>query len=119
MNFEGLIRKYSQTYTITTTEEGYFDGPTWVDGGEVVSNIECAIFPISAEEVENYEGLGYDTQDIQIFIPVSELETTEINKADTIEYQGYTYIFDSVTKRDINSDFHKWFAKRKEVDTND
>lgn len=110
--FERLIRKYSDTYTFTTLGEGYFDGPTWVDGTPTDIEITCAIFPFTVKDVEQYEGLNYTTKDIKIFIPHTEY--TQLNEDDTLIFDGDNYSLDREMDRKTHSDFVKWFAKRVE-----
>lgn len=88
------------------------DGPTWVEGDEVEYEISAAIFPINAEEVERYEGLGYTTKDIKVFIPAPvEAELTE---NDELEYMDNRYVLDGLQDRTTHSDFVKWMAVRKQ-----
>jgi len=123
MKFAGLINKHSQTYSLFVKDEGHWDGPTWVEGDEVEYEISAAIFPITAEEVERYEGLGYTTKDIKIFIPApvtgydtEEEETTEVDLAedDELKYMGNRYVLDSLMDRTTHSDFVKWIAVRRQ-----
>lgn len=112
MKFERLIRKHSSIYTFTTTGEGYFDGPTWVEGAETQIDVDCSIFPFSTKDVVKYEGLGYTTKDVKIFIPASE--GVELTTEDTLIYKGDKYQLDREMDRTTHSDFIKWFAKRVE-----
>ena len=112
LNFERLIRKYSDVYTFTTTGEGYFDGPTWVEGSETDVDVNCSIFPVTTKDVVKYEGLGYTTKDIKIFIPLSE--GTDLAESDSLIYKDDKYELDREMDRTTHSDFIKWFAKRVE-----
>jgi hypothetical protein len=112
MKFERLIRKHSNVYTFNTTGVGYFVGPTWVEGSETEIDIDCSIFPFSTKDVVEYEGLGYTTKDIKIFIPVTE--ETDLSREDTLIYKGDKYQLDREMDRTTHSDFVKWFAKRVE-----
>lgn len=110
--FERLIKKHSSTYTFTTMGEGYFDGPSWVEGSETQVDVDCAIFPFSTKDVARYDGLGYTTKDIKIFLP--ESEDIGFKKEDSLVYKGETYELDRPDDRTTHSDFIKWFAKRVE-----
>lgn len=123
LEFERIIKKHSKTYNITHEEEGHFDGPNWVPGNKTDYQIEAAIFPLNAEGIQRYEGLGYTTKDIKIFIPeltqaynVKDEIHEEINfrKNDEIEYSGDLYVLDSIQDRTTHSDFVKWIAVRKQ-----
>lgn len=115
LKFEKLIKKYSSIYTFTIISEGYKDGPDWIEGEETDYDIKCAIFPFSTKDLVTYEGLGYTTKDIKIFIPVSEIPPTEkLEKNDSLIYQGAKYELDREMDRTTHSDFIKWFAKRVE-----
>ncbi len=123
MKFERLIKKYSKKYTIKHKTDGHWDGPNWVEGSKVSYEVDAAIFPISAEEVQRYEGLGYTTQDIKAFIsaPIEALnlqtdtvETITLKKDDEITYLGDKYVFDTVNDRTTHSDFVKWIAVREQ-----
>ncbi|MTI62175.1 MAG: hypothetical protein FH762_19690 [Firmicutes bacterium] len=126
MKFERLIKKYSRTYTVKHKTEGHWDGPNWIEGSEVNYQIDAAIFPISAEQVQRYEGLGYTTQDIKVFITVpiealnletEEIEVIELKKDDEISYLDNKYVFDTVNDRTTHADFVKWIAVRKQDDS--
>lgn len=110
MKFERLIRKHSSIYTFTTTEEGHFDGPNWVEGGTTQIDVDCSIFPFSTKDIARYEGLGYTTKDIKVFIPASE--GTDWTTEDTLVYKDDKYQLDREMDRTTHSDFIKWFAKR-------
>lgn len=126
MKFKSLISKYSKEYKVTHITEGQLVKGEWEDGGKIDYEIEAAIFPISAKEVNRYEGLGYTTQDIKIFIPsidgevdafnldTEENERVELSENDIINYMSNSYAFDSVNNRTTHSDFIKWIAKRVE-----
>ena len=110
--FERLIKKNSSTYTFTTIDEGHFEGPNWVEGNPIQVDVDCAIFPFSTKDVVRYDGLGYTTKDIKIFIP--ESEDIGFKKEDSVVYKGITYELDRPDDRTTHSDFIKWFAKRVE-----
>lgn len=109
LKFERLIKKHSKDYIFTTTGEGYFGGPTWVEGEETDITVNCAIFPFTEKKVARYDGLNYTTKDIKIFIPVSE--AVNLAENDSLEYQGEEYELDRKMDRTTHSDFVKWFAK--------
>ena len=121
MKFERLIKKRSKKYNIQHKKDGYWDGPNWIEGEKVPYEIDATIFPVTAKEVQRYEGLGYTTQDIKIFIVVpikaynlqtEQYETIELKEDDSIVYQGDNYIFDDNNDRTTNADFVKWIAVR-------
>lgn len=132
MKFERLISKYSKEYEVTHITEGELIDGVWHDGEKIKYQVNAAIFPVRAEEVKRYEGLGYTTKDIKIFIPsvdgevdalnlkTEEYEMIEIEENDRIKYMGDIYVFDSVNNRTTHSDFIKWIAKRDQAgDSND
>ena len=124
MKFQRLIENHSKKYNITHKQEGHWDGPNWVEGEKVEYEITAAIFPLTAEEVDRYEGLGYTTQDIKIFIPApggeveaynlkeEEYEHITLREDDEITYQGNDYVLDSLNDRTTHADFVKWIAVR-------
>lgn len=113
MKFERLIKKHSKTYTFTTNSEGSFNGPNWTEGEPNELDITCAIFPFSTKDVVKYDGLGYTTKDIKIFIPASEI-SVELQEGDGLTYKSDKYELDKEMSRTTHSDFIKWFAKRVE-----
>lgn len=128
MKFANLIQKHSDTYKLLHKSEGNWDGPDYIEGEESEYEIEAAIFPVTDEEVEHYEGLGYTTKDIKIFVPVpvtaynletEEEEEIELQEDDEITYKGNQYVLDSVNDRTTHADFVKWIAVRKQDDNND
>lgn len=121
MKFQRLIEKYSSEYIVTHQSEGYMDGPNYVEGSNTQYQINAAIFPMTAEDVERYEGLGYTTQDIKIYIPApiealnlntDSYETIELKEDDSIKYQNNDYILDRINDRTTHADFVKWIAVR-------
>lgn len=111
VKFERLIRKYADQYTALIKQEGHFDGGDWVDGSTNEVTINAAVFPVTAEDVRNYEGLGYTTKDIKIFVPEDE---QQLNRDDTFKYSGNKYRIDTIADRRIHSDFVKYIAVREQ-----
>lgn len=118
-NVKHLINNYSHTYTITHKNEGYWDGPNWIEGQKVDYEIDAAIFNITAEEIEEYEGLNYTTQDIKILIPkpiialnlnTQNKEQIEIKEDDSIQYLNDKYIFDDINDQSVHADYVRWVA---------
>lgn len=126
MKFKRLIKKHSKTYQINHKTGGHWDGPNWVKGLKTNYEVDAAIFLVTAEEVQRYEGLGYTKQGIKIFVltPVEAFnldtqaeEIIELKKNDEITYLGNDYIFNSVNDRTTHADFSKWIAVRKQGDS--
>ena len=118
MEFKSLIEKYSKNYTFYSKEEGELDGPNWNEGKPTEHVINCAIFPLTSQDVQRYEGLSYTTQDIKIYItpPITDVDEEEVtlNEGDKAEYKGNTYVLDNVDDRTEHSDFIEWIAVRSQ-----
>lgn len=136
MKFKKLIQKYSNSYTFKVLQEGSFNGPNWEEGNNNEYEITCAVFPMSSEDVARYDGLGYTTKDIKVFVPAHILideNTNEekvvvdaYNKATETEeeivldnntkmiYKNNNFELDKIMDRTTQADFIKWFAKRSD-----
>ena len=123
MEFKSLIEEYSKNYTFYSKSEGEWDGPNWVEGEEVEYIINCAIFSLTSEDIQRYEGLSYTTKDIKIYIvpPIMDVEeeTVVLKEDDTVEFQGNTYVLDNDDDRTEHSDFIEWIAVRNQGSDDD
>ncbi len=126
MGFTSLIAEYSKNYTFYSKSEGEWDGPNWVEGEKVEYIINCAIFSLTSEDIQRYEGLSYTTKDIKIYVVppiIGVAEDTEeevtLQENDKVEYQGDTYVLDNVEDRTEHSDFIEWIAVRDQGSDDD
>lgn len=132
MRFKRLIAKHSNTYKLLHQKEGNWDGPKWEEGEKEAYEIKAAIFPIAPEDVRRYEGLGYTTRDIHVYIAAkadgsikahnlqeNQEENIQLKESDEIEYQDQIYVLDSKRDNTTHADFMTWIAVRKQVGGSD
>jgi len=125
LEFARLIERYAQTITLHHHGDGYWDGPEWVPGEVTEYEWVVAVLPITARDVQRYEGLGYTTQDIKIYaaaplemLDVEEDVTEEVAPeiGDEVVVGDRSYIIDSITDRTAHSDVVLFFCKHDQDD---
>ncbi|NMB25459.1 MAG: hypothetical protein GX986_08010 [Firmicutes bacterium] len=90
MDFSRLIAKWGEEVAFTPPgEDGYYDDSGWWVPGDPLAGMvkTAAIFPLSAKELQFYEGGTYTTADVKVYI--SDDEPIPIGTAFT--YRGYGY----------------------------
>lgn len=122
-----LINKYSSVeLEITRETEGTIENGQYVPGDEVTFNIQLPAFYLSEKDVEYYEGLNYTTQDLKIYthnylsVDSEEKEDGEpkdvfegLKIDDEINFDGQTFVVDTIRNRSNMSDFFIVVAKRQ------
>jgi len=122
LNAKPIIKKHEVTVTLTRASEGSIQDGEFVGGDKQNFELRLAIFPMTAKELEKYEGGKYSSQDIQIYqrrdIKATKLSdgskvVFNIKEEDVISYQNNNYKVVQVTDRTINSNFYYAVATKK------
>lgn len=117
LQFKNLIKKYSKEVTIIKQPEAQIVDGRVSEGASQEHQVELAIFPIRPEQIQEYEGGNYTTQDKKIYLPESSEIILEEN--DVIVDNNNRYEIREKTDWTDFSDFHTYVAVKKVVENND
>ena len=107
-NMAEVIKMAETTVSITTTDEQLVDGRVQKNS-ETVNEVNAAILPMTREDVEEYEGGNYTTQDIKIYVRADEYN---ISNNDYVEYDNKKYQIKQTQNWEILSDFKFGIGKK-------
>ena len=125
MEFSDLIKEHSSEVEIVKEQEGYKDGPNWIPGGEVTYTAKIAVFYLSPQELKNYEGGNYTTQDIKLYVPeklvatnqdTGQEEEIEVDFEDEVKFNEKIFEIKEHKNQTVHADFHEYIAKKVVVD---
>ena len=120
MRFSDLIEKYSKEVELIVEKEGHYEGPRWVDGETTKYTGRLAIFYMTPEDIEYYEGGNYTKQDIKAYAPeyleVKNVDTQEkttitLDTEDKIVFRNDTFEIQEHQPK-IHVDYHVYVAKK-------
>lgn len=121
MGIKDLIHKYRKPVDLTREKEGNFDRQKYVEGQEVNYEIKVAVFNMTPEEVNQYEGGKYTTQDVVIYAPeevrakdkdTGDYSDITLKEDDVITWEGNDYKIDSDDPNLAHSDFCRYIATK-------
>jgi len=89
LNFSHVLVKYEKSYEITRTPGEEIVNGRVIEGTPTIETINVILFPIRAEQIQDYEGGVYTTQDRKIYqregsiLPLKEHDVIYDSKTDS------------------------------------
>jgi hypothetical protein len=125
LEMSNIIKEDSQEIEVIKETEGQKVGANWISGTKKHYLVDAAVFYLSPEELRNYEGGKYTTQDIVIEAvegyemtnkSTGQVEDVKIEQEDKVLYDGKTFKVDEVNNLTVHSDYYEYVAKKEVVD---
>jgi hypothetical protein len=125
LEMSNIIKEDSQEIEVIKETEGQKVGPNWISGTKKHYLVDAAIFFLTSEELRNYEGGKYTTQDIVIEAvegyemtnkSTGQVEDVKIEQEDKVLYDGKTFKVDEVNNLTVHSDYYEYVAKKVNPD---
>lgn len=111
LKVRAAIKEFEQPITVITHPDSELEGGRYDKGDPVEKTVQAVVQPLSREEIEEYEGGNYTTQDIKVFIRAGY----EVQENDVIKHGGSRYEVREVENWLHVSDFCKLVAKKEVV----
>lgn len=109
MKFKRLIKRHGTEIKIIDDNKT-IQGPRVKKGDPTNTNIQAAVFNLTAKEVEYYGGGNYTTQDIKL------ITTDKLEEGTIIEYKNNQYEIDDEEDNTDYVDFYEYIAVKKVVE---
>lgn len=111
LKFSHVLRKYEKTYTVKRQVEGEMVGGRYEEGTPITFDIKLIIFPIQPEQLQDYEGGTYTTQDRKVYARIDQ--DNQLKHNDVILSSGNNgYEMRESTPWENFADFGTWLAKK-------
>jgi hypothetical protein len=123
-NFSGFIKDYIIPITLKRGGKGFVNGEYVDDGNSDEYITEIAVIHLTPEELNEYDGGFYTTQDLKLFVPEDNtginVETDEEialipKEGDIINFQNNDFEVKDPQNNTHLSDFYKFLAKKEVV----
>lgn len=115
-NFSHVLVKYEKEYEVTRTPDEEIVNGRVVEGTPVIENLSLILFPIRPEQIRDYEGGNYTTQDRKVYQREGSIMPLKENDIVKDSDTGERYEIREKTPWLDFSDFSTFVAKKVVVE---